>query len=160
LEALAPLVPLVPSATLLQHGPALVRTIPQLATRSVAPSTPPAGANVKALVFDALRALVRETAASKPFILCLEDLHWADSTTVEYLNVVIRELDGTRAMVLGTFRSNEVDRFAPLYAPIDEGAAGQLEVAPLSRDDTTVLITTMLRGIQLPNDFAAQLYAS
>jgi tetratricopeptide (TPR) repeat protein len=159
-EALAQLLPLVPSQTLRQHGPALARMIPQLAARGVEPVSPPAGANPKAVLFEALRGLVRETAAERPFVLCLEDLHWADSTTVEFLNVVIRELAGTQAMVLGTFRSNEVDRFSQMFAPIDDGTAGQLEVAGLSPDNTAALIGSMLRGIQLPQDFAEKLFAS
>ncbi|MBK7861041.1 MAG: protein kinase [Archangiaceae bacterium] len=159
-EALSQLVSMVPTEVLQQHGPVLARMLPAIAERGVAFVAPPPAANPKAVQFEALRALVRETARVRPFILCLEDLHWADSTTIEFMNVVIRELAGTKAMVLGTFRSNEVDRFAPTYATIDENVASELKVLPLTQADVTTLIVTMLRGIQLPTAFTDAMFAT
>ena len=53
---------------------------------------------------EALEALTVE----RPFILCLEDLHWSDYSTLELLSVVTSRPEPARLFVLGTCRPLEV----------------------------------------------------
>jgi predicted ATPase/DNA-binding winged helix-turn-helix (wHTH) protein len=46
--------------------------------------------------------------ATRPVILVLEDLHWSDAPTLEWLHYVARRRDPARLLVLGTYRSVEV----------------------------------------------------
>jgi predicted ATPase/DNA-binding winged helix-turn-helix (wHTH) protein len=54
-----------------------------------------------------LRELVEAVevwTAERPLLLVLEDLHWSDGATLEWLAYVARRLDWARLLVLGTYR--------------------------------------------------------
>src|SRR5262245_41708260 len=46
--------------------------------------------------------------AERPLILCLEDLHWSDVSTLELLSVLARRRETARLLVLGTYRPVEM----------------------------------------------------
>src|SRR5262249_30638051 len=46
--------------------------------------------------------------AERPLILCLEDLHWSDVSTLELLSVLARRQEPARLLVLGTYRPVEM----------------------------------------------------
>jgi DNA-binding winged helix-turn-helix (wHTH) protein len=53
---------------------------------------------------EALEALTAERA----LILCLEDLHWSDYSTLDLLSILARRQEGARLLILGTYRPVEV----------------------------------------------------
>jgi len=57
---------------------------------------------------------VRGVLSEPPTLLVLEDVQWADEATLDVLRFVGRRLDGTRLVILATFRSEEVGRDHPL----------------------------------------------
>jgi tetratricopeptide (TPR) repeat protein len=59
-------------------------------------------------------------AAVQPMLVVLEDLHDADSGTLEMLTHVSRSLSGARLLIVGTYRDVEVDRSHPLSAALAE----------------------------------------
>ena len=44
----------------------------------------------------------------RPLILILEDLHWSDQSTLEFLDYLLRRQGSARLLLLGTFRSTEL----------------------------------------------------
>src|SRR5205823_143607 len=54
-------------------------------------------------VFRAAAAFVHVLAAVNPFMLMLDDLHWADGTSLELLLYLGRHLHNTRVLILGTY---------------------------------------------------------
>jgi tetratricopeptide (TPR) repeat protein len=56
----------------------------------------------------------------QPMLVVLEDLHDADSGTLDMLTHVSRNLAGTRLLIVGTYRDVEVDRRHPLSAALAE----------------------------------------
>lgn len=48
--------------------------------------------------------------AKRPLVLILEDLHWSDHATLEWLSYVARRRDPARLLILGTYRPQEVSR--------------------------------------------------
>jgi len=48
-------------------------------------------------------------SGSHPIVLLLEDLHWADASTVDLLRYVSSRLDHSRLLLLGTFRDKDVE---------------------------------------------------
>ena len=65
-------------------------------------------------------ALVRELHAEAPTILVLEDVHWADEATLDVLRLLYRRLDTVPALVLATYRDDELDRAHPLRIVLGE----------------------------------------
>lgn len=55
-------------------------------------------------LFEAVAGLVSAAAQDIPVLLALEDLHWADSPTVQLLRHLVRRVDRARLLLLGTVR--------------------------------------------------------
>jgi len=76
-------------------------------------------------VFGQCTRLLQEMASKSPLLLLLEDLHWADTGSVDLLSHLAGQLTGHRILILGTFRPSEVmarsseDRH-PLEAAVHE----------------------------------------
>jgi len=105
---------------------------------------------------DALGAL----AASTPVVLLLEDLHWADASSVDLLRHLCHRIREQHLLVVGTFRPEDVELSNhPLKNCKREMQAHQLceEVAlgPLDKDD----IGSYLDARFAPNTFPPELAA-
>lgn len=61
----------------------------------------------KRRLFEAFATLFGRLAATQPLLVMLEDIHWADPTSLELLEVLPRRLAGARLLVLGTARPDE-----------------------------------------------------
>jgi DNA-binding CsgD family transcriptional regulator/tetratricopeptide (TPR) repeat protein len=55
-----------------------------------------------------LRALLGELGR-RPTLLLLEDLHWADEATLDVIRLLGRRVEAARALVVGTYRDDELD---------------------------------------------------
>jgi len=86
-------------------------------------------------VFDVLSAELRSNA---PSIVVLEDVHWADEATLDVLGVIGRRVERLEALVVATYRTDEVSRTHPLRIVIGDlaTAAGvqRLQLHALSPD--------------------------
>jgi len=94
------------------------------------------------LPHEVVTALADEMRNRAPTIFVLEDLHWADEATLDVLRLLCRRLESLNALVVATFRDDELDR-APLLrivlGEIAPGRGARLKLAPLSRDAVTRL---------------------
>jgi DNA-binding CsgD family transcriptional regulator len=81
-------------------------------------------------------ALMGELRARAPTILVIEDLHWADEATLDVLKLLARRIDGVHALVVASYRDDELDRAHPLRFVLGEFASsqavGRLKLEPLS----------------------------
>ena len=57
-----------------------------------------------------LAAVLTELGGSRPTVLVLEDVHWADDATLDVLRYVGRRVDELAAVIVVTFRDGEVGR--------------------------------------------------
>ncbi len=53
-------------------------------------------------------------------VLVLEDLHWADTATLDVLRLLARRLDDLPVLVVATYRDDELDRTHPLRVALGE----------------------------------------
>ncbi len=105
---------------LLSHTRWLVeaaRLMPEL--RDMYPTLPnPAllqSAEVRARLFESLRELILSLAGGRrPLLLCLDDLQWADSVTLEWLTYLGRVIRAVPLMIIGTCRSSDGETIAEL----------------------------------------------
>ena len=72
-----------------------------------------------------------------PAVLVLEDMHWADEATLDVLTLLGRRVGATSALVLASYRDDELDRVHPLRIVLGELATSRavtrLKLTPLSR---------------------------
>src|SRR3954470_3435835 len=80
-------------------------------------------------------ALHSELQRRRPAVLVLEDLHWADETTHDVVRLLARRIETVPALVLVTFRGEELDRTEPVRIVLGEPPAAGVErftLRPLS----------------------------
>jgi predicted ATPase len=63
-------------------------------------------------IFHALRALTLRGAELRPLVLVFEDMHWADSSTHEYLDFLMDWVAGTRLMLILAHRLGYTPSFS------------------------------------------------
>ena len=131
------------------HGGELSRLVPALTHR--VPGTPPPSTSdpdtERYLAFTAAIGLVAEACRHRPVVLVLDDLHWADLATLALLRQLVSASAGLPLLVVGTFRSNEVDAAHPLSDALAalwrEPGVSRLELTGLTFDDLLDLCVAM-----------------
>jgi len=86
-----------------------------------------------------LRLLTNPTL---PSVLVIEDLHWADTVTLDLIRFLARRIGGVRALVLLTYRDEELDARSPVRNVLGEAPPGSVErmtLEPLSMNAVTQL---------------------
>jgi DNA-binding CsgD family transcriptional regulator len=77
--------------------------------------TPPAdSAHARFRLFDTITAFLGARAAEQPQVVILDDLQWADTSSLLMLQFLARTVRETSLLVLGAYRDTEVDRGHPL----------------------------------------------
>jgi predicted ATPase len=78
-------------------------------------------------------ALLRELRTRAPTILVLEDLQWADEATLDVASLLATRIGAAPALVLGSYRDDELDRAQQLQVLLGElvRRPGRLSLAPL-----------------------------
>lgn len=97
----------IPPAWLAEAG----RLFPELAELTELPQHPPAlnPEIARSRLFEALlRMLAGYTTGGYTLILCLDDLQWADTTTLDWLVYAASRLKSERILLLGSYRSDEI----------------------------------------------------
>jgi predicted ATPase/class 3 adenylate cyclase len=92
-------------------------------------------------LFDAVSAFLRGASRAAALVVVVDDLHWADQSSLLLLQFLTRELGAARVLLIGTYRDVEVTRRHPLSDTLAElvrepvttrlvlGGLGQTEVA-------------------------------
>ncbi len=65
-------------------------------------------AEEKSRLFESLYLVLRKVATDAPLILALEDIHWADPASLDFLYFLAKRLRSDRWLVLTTYRSEEL----------------------------------------------------
>ncbi|MFQ6026675.1 MAG: AAA family ATPase, partial [Dehalococcoidia bacterium] len=65
-------------------------------------------------LFDSVATFLRQAAQAQPLMLVLDDLHWADKSSLLLLQFLVRQLEGSRLMVVGCYRDVELSPQFPL----------------------------------------------
>lgn len=110
-------------------------------------------------MFRALRELLE---ALGPTVCVLEDLHWADGGTVEFLSYLLSEPPPQLSLVL-TYRSEELAAGHHALLAVTSGAGGQMrqttvELSPLSGKEVEALAAALL-DMEVSPEFASHLHA-
>ncbi len=125
------------------HSPAMPAIAEPSMTRS--PS--------QAALFGEVRTFLVAHARERPLVILLDDLHWADTASLELLRFVARQLASLPILLLVTYRSDELTRQHPLHwllpVLVREALAVRIDLSPLVDDDVRTLIDHTYR---LPPD--------
>ena len=91
-------------------------------------------------LFDAMARFWRQAAVQRPLLLVIDNLHWADASSLRLLEFLAPELAGMRLGLLMTYRDSELSRQHPLSATLGELARQRgferLRLGGLGRSET------------------------
>src|SRR5580704_3548175 len=135
-------------------GPGLARLLPELAPASgaaheAAGAGGPAGADMqKAQLLEMVLGLLTRLSMTRPVLFGIEDLHWADQSTLDLTAFLVRSLREARVLVLATYRSYELQRRHPLR-PLLAGwdrmrSAEHIELRRFEQDEVTAQLAAIL----------------
>ena len=135
----------------------LVKLLPELAHTipGLAPTPPLDPEAEKRHLFETLARFLLGLAAwrggSQPLLVLLEDLHWSDATSLEFLHFFARRLTDFPILVLASYRREELPaRLAHLLTHLDrERRAEKIVLKPLGRDDVAAMVQVIF-DIQRP----------
>ena len=101
--------------------------------------------------------------AERPFVLVLEDLHWSDGATLDWLTSVARRRDRARLLVLGTYRPVEtIVQAHPLRTVVQElkrhSQCWELLVDYLSEAGVAAYVRQRFGASDLPEGFPRVLH--
>jgi DNA-binding CsgD family transcriptional regulator/tetratricopeptide (TPR) repeat protein len=152
--------------TLLSDSPAFVRSevvrlMPELDESGEQTRSPePDDGWRRQRLFDALRQLLSAAAKSRPVALVIEDVHWADPTTLEFLSYLLAPGRASGIPLVLTYRSEE----EPTQALTDwlqrlhrDARVHRLDLPPLTQGETAEQIALLL-GQRAPQHFAEEIY--
>jgi DNA-binding SARP family transcriptional activator len=90
------------------------RLLPELRQRFPhLPPAEPAAASEAWRVFEGVGQLLAAIASEQPIIVTIDDLHWCDEDSCNLLRFLIRRLEHSPVLWLGTFTLGEMERDAP-----------------------------------------------
>jgi DNA-binding CsgD family transcriptional regulator/tetratricopeptide (TPR) repeat protein len=102
----------------------------------------------QARLFEVLLALLSRVGEQEPVVLVIEDLHWADRSTRDFLSFLVRNARDARLLLVCSYRSDELHRRHPLRPFLAElerrATVERVELAPLSREELGALLEGIL----------------
>lgn len=113
-------------------------------------------------IFELLARTITRLAAGKPLILFLEDLHAAE-ISIEALQYIVRRLGPTPTLIVGTYRSSEVDgRTHPLSRMLDtfrgDRRFSAIALGPFSQSEHRLFLETLIGGPKLADNLVEKLF--
>jgi len=127
----------------------VTRLMPQL--RRIFPHIPPPlevpPEQSRRLLLSSFTKVIERAALNNPLILVLEDLHWADESTLSLFEHLARSISTMRVIVIGTYRDSELAPAGPLMHSLE----GLIRQHLFERTDLRGLSRTavgeMIRGL-------------
>jgi tetratricopeptide (TPR) repeat protein len=97
----------------------------------------------------ALRRLIDLSAKARPVVLVVEDLHWIDAATEEFLAGIVDALAGQRVLAIFSYRPGYERRFR------DCASTSTIALQPLSQGDSAAMTEALLATQGLPDALRA-----
>src|SRR5205807_1436564 len=111
--------------------------------------------------FDSLTTFLKNASREEPLVLVLDDLHWADTPSLLFLQFVAREIQDARVLIIGTYRDVELGRRHPLSEVLADLARESLVERILLRGLTEADVKRfieMTASIEPPRELVRAVY--
>jgi DNA-binding CsgD family transcriptional regulator/tetratricopeptide (TPR) repeat protein len=129
-------------------GPApneLTRLLPGVAPPG---ASKPASAFARSRLFELVLRFLDRLAQRRPVVLIVEDVHWADRSTLDLVMFLVRMVRHERLLVVATYRSDDLHSRHPLQLALAELDRSRrlesIELGPFGREDLSRLLGGIL----------------
>jgi len=109
----------------------------------------PAASDSALPLFESVTELIERVSARQPLVLVLEDVHWADETSLRLLAYVVRRIATWPVLLVATARHEDLAEASMARRTMQDLSAGSgvtaLALSPLSRSETILLVQALTR---------------
>ncbi len=130
-------------------GPELARLLPKL--RRIVPDLPPpmelAAEQARRQLFNSFSSFIAQRSKEQPTMLVLEDLHWADDSTLALITHLSQRHSDLQLLMIGTFRESEIDLGPGLSKTLEGLIRGRLATQLRLKGLPSVEVAQMLQGL-------------
>jgi predicted ATPase len=110
-----------------------------------------------------MSVLLHEAARLHPLVLFLDDIHWADISTVDLLAYLATKLSSARILIIVTYRPADLliskHPFGQLRQDlVAQGIAREIPIGFLSPEDIKTYLSLVFPGHQLPDEFSVLIH--
>ncbi len=131
----------------------LAMLLPELARPDDASGSSPAQLS-QGRLFEQLMAVLRAAASENPLLLVIEDFHWADRSTRDFLAYLVRASRREAIALIVSYRADELNRRHPAHPFLLDlervGTATKIELGPLTRAEVREQVSAILDSAPPP----------
>ena len=98
----------------------IARILPELSSEVPKPEARVDAEQARFRLFDAVSTLLKESARDRPVVIALDDLHEADTASLQMLQFAARVLHDANVLIIGTYREAEMRRSSERSPLMDE----------------------------------------
>ena len=106
---------------------------------------------LKKKTLEALLVIIQTMSAQRPVLMVVEDAHWIDPSTLEFIGLLMQQLQSSRLFLLITVRPEFESPWST------HGQIVSLTLSRLGRKESTALIAKLTKGKALPNEVLDQI---
>jgi predicted ATPase len=104
---------------------------------------------VKHRTFETLQGLVSTSATHRPLVLAIEDIHWADATSIECLTFLLESLAGSHVLLVCAYRPD----FASLWS--GKSYHSVITLPPLAPPEGRQMLMALLGTAHIQDELVA-----
>ncbi|PCJ19022.1 MAG: hypothetical protein COB04_06495 [Gammaproteobacteria bacterium] len=105
----------------------------------------------KQKTFQALISLIIAMSGQRPLVIVIEDLHWIDPSSLEFLNLLVKKASAARILLLLSYRKE----FSPVWG--SHPSITHLPLDRLNQHDSYLLINKIAGDKSLPMELLKQI---
>jgi predicted ATPase len=132
-----------------EEGPELGRLLPRL--RRIIPDLPPpmelAAEQGRRQLFNSFSNFIAQRSKEQPTMLVLEDLHWADDSTLALINHLSKRHSELPLLMICTYRESEIDLHPSLSRTLEGLIRGRLATQLRLKGLPSGEVAQMLQGL-------------
>ena len=113
-------------------------------------------------LFEAVSQFITNISRETPLLVVLDDLQWTDPSSLLLLHYLARDVQKTPLLLLGAYRSTDIDAKHPLSPVLSElnreGLPESIRLKRMSLDDVSEMIKNILEQEDVPSEFRKLVY--
>jgi adenylate cyclase len=142
----------------------VVKLVPELnqKLRIIPQSFPISSDQEQNRLFEAVSQFITNISRETPLLVILDDLQWTDPSSLLLLHYLARGVQKMRLLLLGAYRSTDVDAkhlLTPVLAELKRERLPQsVSLKRMSQEDTSEMIRQILKQDDIPPEFPRMVY--
>ncbi len=117
-------------------------------------------------MFETVSKIIIDISKTKPLVLFLDDMHWADVASLHLLHYLARNIRNQPIIILGAYRPEDLNYIRGCVHPLHElitrlgteNLFSTIELKRLTQEETLLIVSDLLGVKNIPEDFIELIY--